>query len=234
MRWALVGLLVLASAACSVGPSGHLTPLPDAGDAGTGGTTGTTGAECGTLSVNVDPLTMDFGRVIVDSTVTQTLVITNTSNCPIALQPLIPRGNSASLFTVTAPQGGPGNWSYGEPIPPNGAVTFQVSFSPTQPSSADETAYIIVAYALAAYINVGLKGLGVSSGLRVNPTGSIQCDHVPLGNSITELITIENWANEPITIYAYLANSGEGAFTIGPCPAMADCPQIVPDGVSTP
>jgi hypothetical protein len=227
MRPVIVALLaLLAGAACSVGSSGHLSPLADAGDGGTGGTTG---GECGTLSVNVDPLTMDFGRVVVHSTVTRTLVITNTSSCPITLQPLLLAGNSASLFTVTIPQGGPENWNYGEPIPPNGAVSFQVSFSPTQPSTADELAYVTVAYAAAAYLNVGLRGLGVSSGLCVTPmTNLISFGDVAPGQSVTKLITIEDCANEPITVSASLDNSD--AFTIGPCPAMANCPQLLPDG----
>jgi hypothetical protein len=179
--------------------------------------------------VSVNPLTIDFGRVVVHSTVTQMLTITNTSICPITLSPLVPEGASASLFTVTV-ESGPENWDYTTPIPPNGAVSLQVSFSPTQLSTTEETATLVVTYAPGMSVDVGLKGLGVSSGLCVNPTSDFKCDHVPLGNSITEIITVENCANEPIIVYAYLDNSGGGAFTIGPCPAMANCQQILPDG----
>jgi hypothetical protein len=223
MRGWIIALLAVVTGACSVGSSGHLTPLPDGGSSGiTGGTSGTSGG-C-SLSLKIDPLTMDFGRVIVHSTVTQTLVITNTSSCPIALSPLVPEGPSASLFTVTA-----GSWNYTTPIPPNGAVSLQVTFSPTQPSSAEEIAQLVVDYAPGWYVDVQLSGLGVASGLCVNPTpGPISFGDVAPGQSVTKLITIEDCANESITLDAFLENSG--AFVIGACPAMANCPQIPPDG----
>jgi hypothetical protein len=239
----IVALLALATAACSVGSSGHLTPLPDGGTRGTsdgtggttggtggttgwattGGTTGNSAGNCGTPSVQVEPLWMNFGHVIVHSTVSKTLTITNTSSCTITLNALAPAGPSASLFSV------PAEYSASTtPIPPGGVVQFPLSFSPTQLSSAEETANLVVTYGSGASVEVDLEGFGVYGGLCVNPTsGPLRFGNVRLGQSVTKLITVGNCANEPFKLYhAWIQDSAGEAFTIGPCPPMANCQPV--------
>jgi hypothetical protein len=221
----VVLLALLAGAACSVGSPGHLTPLGDAGNGTTSGTTGTGGAECGTPSVKVDPLYLDFGRVIVQSTVTLPLTITNTSACPITLSQLELQGESADLFAIPLDSS-----TYTTPIPPGESVRIAVSFSPMQPSTAEEIAQLIVDYAPGMFVSVGLRGLGVSGGLCVAPTSAfLSFGNLAPGQSVTKLITIENCGNETVQFYlAYLRNSDGTAFSVGPCPAMANCTQVLP------
>jgi hypothetical protein len=185
-----------------------------------------TGVTCG---LQVVPTTLDFGNVIAGTTETQTLTVTNSGNCPITLNPLVPMGPSASLFSVTAP-----GYDYTTPIPPGGVVSFAVSFAPTQPSSADENAYLVVASGADNYVNVGLKGFGVKSGLCVSTVPasrppSLSFGHTPLNVSVTDFIYVENCANEAIDLFqSYLDKNCDGAFTVGPCPPMANCQQIIP------
>ena len=186
-------------------------------------------------------MAVNFGEVVVHSSVTRTLAIANTSSCPISLSPLMPQGPSASLFAVSIRGAGdPDAYRYSDPIPPQGTVTFQVSFSLTQPTvaaTAPYSAYLTVNYAPAAFVDVQLSGIGVTNGLCVStspdvtdPPGILYNDVSPYSTVSGESIIIGNCANEPVTILAYLQDSASGAFYVGPCPPMANCQQILPDG----
>jgi hypothetical protein len=234
MRWLLLALLTCA--ACSNGAAGHLTPLGDAGDAG-----GPVedGGECGAPYVQVDTTAIDFGNVVGGSSVSRTLVVTNISSCPVLLDPISPQGISETAFTVTVGSADfTASYQYTDPVPPGGVVNLEVSFLPAQPSAVAYTAYLIVAWGLDRYFNVGLRGFGVRNGLCVstrpfqtNPP-SISFPPVPLNVSVSgPSITVGNCANEPIGLYhSYLEGSDGDAFAVGPCPAMANCQQILPDG----
>jgi hypothetical protein len=149
-----VFLALLSGAACSSGSAGDLTPLGDAGDGGNDG-----GDLVCTFSM-LPAYPIDFGRVVVGSSETKMLIVTNTSDCPTTLSPLVPQGVSASFFSVArASADFTDDYQYTMPIPPNGKVTFAVTFRPPPSSSyADVEAYLTLNFTPGGYINVGLKG----------------------------------------------------------------------------
>ncbi len=176
------------------------------------------------LAIAINPTNIDFGKVIIHSSQSIPLTIYNLSTGDITLSPITPQGVSQSLFTVTPPA----NYSYSDSIPPdpmmaNGKV-FTVTFTPTAQSYADENAYLVVSYAPNKYLNVGLKGFGVKSGLLVttspvatpSTSPNISFGHIPLLQSVTDHITVQNISNQVIKLfYCYLSNSAGGAFTVG-------------------
>jgi hypothetical protein len=154
MRWVLLALL--SCAACLSGSAGDLTPLGDAGDGGSDG--GNLGC---TFSPFLPAYPIDFGRVVVGSSETKILVVTNTSDCPTILSPLVPQGVSASSFSVAiASADFTDDYQYTMPIPPNGKVTFAVTFTRPEGSSpyAAEIAYLTLTLTPGGSIYVGLKG----------------------------------------------------------------------------
>jgi hypothetical protein len=176
------------------------------------------------LALAINPTSLDFKKVIVHSSLTLQLKIFNLSTGAITLSPITPQGVSQSLFTVTPPAG----FSYSTPIPPDptmaNPVTFRVTFTPQTQSYADETAYLVVGYAKDKFINVGLKGFGVKSGLLVStapvatpPTAPyLSFGHIPLLASTTDKITVQNISNQVINLfYCYLSDNAGGAFIVG-------------------
>ncbi len=175
------------------------------------------------LAIALNPTNLDFGKVIVHSSETLTLSIFNLSTGDITLSPITPQGVSQSLFTVTSSPG----FSYTAPIAPDPTmvkpVVFNVTFTPQAQSYADENAYLVVGYAPGKYVNVGLKGFGVKSGLLVSTTPAslatspnLAFGHIPLLSSVTDHITVQNISNQVINLYyCYLSGSAGGAFVVG-------------------
>jgi hypothetical protein len=175
------------------------------------------------LALGVNPTSIDFKKVIVHSSLTLPLKIYNLSTGNITLSPISPQGVSQSLFTVAPADP---TFSYSTPIKPdpNNPTIFNVTFTPKTQSYADETAYLVVGYAKDKFINVGLKGFGVKSGLLVStapvatpPTAPyISFGHIPLLASTTDKITVQNISNQVINLfYCYLSDSAGGAFIVG-------------------
>jgi hypothetical protein len=140
MRRLSLGLLLCA---CSSSSAGDAASLGDAGDGGNDG-----GNPACTFSVQGVPNGIVFGRGVVDSSETETVVIWNTSNCPLTMSPLIPQGPSASYFSVAIVGA----------IPPNGKVTFAITYWPPAPTYADVVAYLTFSFGPDASVVVELKG----------------------------------------------------------------------------
>ena len=198
----------------------------------------------------INPTNIDFGKVIIHSTEVQQLTVKNLSTGPITLSPITPQGIAANLFSIAiasadfVPSGS--IYHYTDPIPANGTVFFQVTFAPTQASYADELAYLVVSYASDKYVNVGLTGFGVKTGLSVTtgPIGTnppqLTFGHIPLNNSVTDFIYVQNISNQTLKLYhSYLSQSDGDVFTVASpgsanCPAPMNCQQINPtDGAYT-
>jgi hypothetical protein len=206
------------------------------------------------IAVALNPTNLDFGKVIIHSTEQLDMVVQNLSTGDITLSPLVPQGISASLFSVAVksadftPSGTA--YNYGTPIPTMGTVHFTVTFAPTQQSYADEIAYLTLTYASDKYVNVGLKGFGVKTGLLVTtgPVGTnppaISFGHIPLNNSVTDYVYVQNISNQTIKLFqSYMDNNAGGIFTVAqpgstdclsapPQPAIPpnNCQQITPGG----
>ena len=141
--------------ACGNGSNGNLRPLGDAG--GDGGSDG----GC-TFSVEVTPdIGISFGQVVPGSSETKPLIVKNMSNCPITLNPLVPQGASAFLFSVAVDSADfTYDYQYTTPIPPNGMVTFAVTLAFPQGWNAygNVTAYLTVTVNdLPGYFDIGLR-----------------------------------------------------------------------------
>jgi hypothetical protein len=191
------------------------------------------------LAVAINPMSIDFGRVIVHSVESRPLTITNLSTGPITLSPIVLNGPSQALFSIAIDTAS-SSYQYSDLVQPGETIHFEVSFSPNQPSPSDENAYLAVTYAGDKFATVGLTGLGVKSGLCVT-TGpvavtppSLFFGNVPLNKSVTGEIYVQNCSNETLKLYAsYLENSGGDVFTatqpgVQPCLSATNCDQITP------
>jgi hypothetical protein len=152
-----VAALAVFVGACSGAPAGQLVP-----DGGIDDGVSADGGACGQLMLPNLGFSggIEFKNVPAGTIATDTLTVTNPLSCPTTLSPIVPQGNSASLFAVAIGSADfTRNYQYSTPIPPGGTVSFEVSFLAPQPCGfADILAYLTLTFTPGGYINVGLKG----------------------------------------------------------------------------
>jgi hypothetical protein len=146
------------------------------------------------LSLALAPGTIDFGKVLVNTTATHPLTLTN--QCGTAISPTLaaPQGTNATLFT-TSPSAG--NLL---PLPDQQAVPLMVSFAPLVASGTPFQAMLAVEF---CYLDggpcspsVGLRGLGVSTCLTFS-LDPLDFGSVPTHQSVTKTVTLSNECTNP-------------------------------------
>jgi hypothetical protein len=169
------------------------------------------------LALSASPPSMDFGKVVIHSTSTQTLTLTNQSTGMVTVAPVATGGNSAALFQIQgALASGP------KSLPPGGTTQLQVSFAPQRQSYGEEVAYLVATYADNRQVLVGLKGFGVTTALSVQPT-RLSFGDIPVDQTYTQTVTVTNVSSLPVRVTtAWIDRPGQpAAFT-------TSGPQILP------
>ncbi len=155
------------------------------------------------IGLGVNPTSLDFGKVVIHSSVKKTLTLTNLSTGDITVAQVASGGPSAGLFLL---QGDLANGP--KSLSPAETTQLDVSFSPQRPSSADEIAYLVFSYADGHQALVGLKGFAVASALVVQPTG-LSFGAIPINQSYAQTLTVANVTEQPVELlHAWIDNLG--------------------------
>lgn len=162
------------------------------------------------LDVTVVPPAIDYGNVVVNTTLTRSVLVTNAGALNLTIAPFTVIGNNPSLFTIqgydaTQPQ----------PLNAGASQTISVQFAPVLPSTSDYTAAFALSFCDGCQeTTVSLRGDGVSSGLQITPN-PLSFGFVPVGQTVTQSVTVQNVANQVIAINGVDLNDTTGAFGQG-------------------
>ncbi len=148
-------------------------------------------------ALSLSPTSMSFGNVVVGSSGSQALKMTNTGTATLTISQASVTGTAFSLSGATFPLN----------INPGASSSLTVAFAPTTTGSASET-LTIASNAPNSPASVALSGSGVQSALTANPS-SFNFGNVLVGSSGTQTITLSNSGTASVTISAASA-SGTG------------------------
>lgn len=142
----------------------------------------------GDASIALSAQAVDFGRILIGRSSTQTVVLTNTGAQDVALSGSTVTGPGfAAASTPPALNPCP---SVGGVLPPGGSCTLSISFSPTG-TGAKQGTLSVTTSAIASPLLVTLTGNGVAPALAVTPT-SLDLGSVALGSSASLSLTLRN------------------------------------------
>lgn len=111
--------------------------------------------------IAVDPVSLDFGAVLIDQTsITQTVTISNTGEANLYIQSVAITGTSAGMFAVV-PGGTCGNAPF--TVAPDGSCTVDVSFTPSAAGTQSAALAIQSDDPDAATLQVALSGAGTQA-----------------------------------------------------------------------
>lgn len=145
--------------------------------------------------VQVDPASIDFGNVLVDTTESAKVEITNSGTEASAVRILPLTGQSAEHYRIDLPAGtNDGTFLLGG----GEAAEIDVTFSPTV-SGRKLAAFTVEPCEVCQPVNVTLSGNALDSGLIVEPT-SIDFGAVNPGASVSRDVTFKNVGNRQIQI----------------------------------
>ncbi len=155
-------------------------------------------------SLTFSPTSLDFGTLLVGSTSTLSIQVTNTSTTPAIFNGIAATGD----YTLSESCPTPGN-----SLAPAASCTIKATFAPTQ--SGTRSGAIKVASSLSNLpLTIPLTGIGAQSHLQANPA-SLDFGSLTLGASADLTLTLSNSGTAPITKLA-LAITGD--YTIAtPC-----------------
>ena len=191
--------------------SSYTTPATIASDNGStfrvvvSNSAGSTTSNAATLTVSapaigVNPTSISFGNVVVGSTLSQSLIISNTGNATLTITQINVTGATFSASGYTLPLS----------INAGQQTTITVAFLPAAVSSVSGSVSI-VSNAPTSPTSVALSGSGIASTLTlgINPT-SLSFGNVLTGTtSATQNVTITNTGNSSVTI-SQITVSGAG------------------------
>ncbi|MDF1565497.1 MAG: choice-of-anchor D domain-containing protein [Deltaproteobacteria bacterium] len=146
-------------------------------------------------AVAVTPQALDFGNVIVETLKTLSITVSNTGTdaAGVRLRPLT--GQSAAQFEMTAPAGTSGEVFL---LEAGNEATIDVTYSPAL-TGRHLAAFTIEPCDACQPVNVNLSGVGIESGLVVEPA-SIDFGAVNPGSTLTRPITFRNIGNRQVQI----------------------------------
>ncbi len=158
------------------------------------------------LTLSVDPTTVDFGQVVVHSSPVQVVTVTNSSLLAVGVTPGAIAGEAASLFVVdqTAPF----------TVAPNSSTTIHVTYSPLV-SSTEDTADFTLNLSQGSSVEIALRGMALLNGLRITPD-PLDFGSFDPSTSGSLALTLANVGNEDIDVSSVaVVNPGSpAAFSI--------------------
>ena len=186
-----------------------------------------------TTTLAIDPRNVDFRNVVVGTTRTINVTLTNDSDVDADVEYIAGNNvkncaagpNDPSVFCVRFPDS---NLDDGNrfPLAPGESVDVEVEFAPTVAGTRSDGTFTLKPCASAACeTRVSLTGVGVEAGLRCRPA-SLDFGQVNPGSSSSLSITCENIANEQVTLISWATTpESSDAFSV-----EASRPQVLNEG----
>ncbi len=155
--------------------------------------------------LRIQPNNVIFGDVPVNTTATQSITLSNGGNAPLILSTPVLQAGANQGFAVTVPP----RLTLG----PNESTTFQVSFTPNQPGTAN--GLVLVASNVPAQ-NITLAGNGIAPTANLVTT-SVDFGLVPTGQPApSRTVTISNTGTAPLNITSMSISGGAlNGFSLG-------------------
>ena len=162
-----------------------------------------------TLSLSVTPSSLSFGSVVVGSSATQNVTLTNTGNSAVTVSSANLTGSGFSVGTPTLPV----------TIAAGQSQQVSIRFAP-QTSGTTTGSVSFVSNATNSPTVVSLSGTGTAPAtppqISVSP-GSISFGSVPVNTTATQPVTVSNTGGTVLTI-SQVTTSGNGFTESGPVP----------------
>lgn len=160
----------------------------------TGGTASTTTGSC--VAPDIDPLppTLDFGNILVGTSLTNTLTLNNQGNANLQVTSISILGGLP--FTIISQN------CTGSPIPPSGSCSIDIQFSPVNPGNYADTLSILSNDPDESTLNIPLSGNGVTALLNayaINLTGGNGNGLWEIGENVSVSPTWENPGTTDVT-----------------------------------
>jgi hypothetical protein len=170
-----------------------------------------------TACLHALPQAVDFNKVLIGNTPTVSLEVTNCGDVDLGISDSL-SGTSATPFSVVFPLG----WNDSSLLPPdpgaNHPLRIAVTYSPSQPSYANDAAslqlYGFIAGELFASLVIPLTGFAVSPGVVITPNPIPDCA-AAVGQTTQFSVTMENLSNAPIAFF-YIDFQSGGPFAFAP------------------
>ena len=150
------------------------------------------------LSVALVPQQIDFGNVVVNTTATQSLAMTNNSMIDVDVTIGTLKGTDPLLFASVPAAGTVVTLKNGE------TTSVTVQYTPLVASPTQNQAYFsmkLCSSGTGCEPLVSLRGTAVSTGLSVLPS-ALDFGFVPPGRAVPKFVTLANVANAPIHLTA--------------------------------
>ena len=164
-----------------------------------------------TVSIAVDSDQLDFGNVVIDTTATVELRVTNESAVDTSIslheltnaRPCTDR-TAADVFCIRSSEHPPGDTFE---LLAGGSTTLEVLFTPTVVDLTVEGQVVLRGCEdPECETQFSLRGRGVESGLRCDPP-QLDFGVVPVGRCSTRTVSCANTANEQITIVSWSSDA---------------------------
>jgi len=178
-----------------------------------------TGTGLGIPNIAVSPSPLDFGSVIVGSSLMKPLTVSNDGTSPLVISSITISGVDAGMFTQT---------NDCTTVAPAGSCTIQVTFTPGSEGGKTGTATINSNDPDAPALNVILTGTGLVPDIAVDPL-SLAFGVVPVGSPSTKSLTVSNTGGAPLLVGPItISGTDAGMFT-----QTNDCTTVAPAGSCT-
>ncbi len=148
----------------------------------------------GTACLHLSASALDFGNVVVGTSATQTLTLTNCGNVDLDVTPSAIEGGSAAAFSLAGPF----------PITVKVSDTFDlvVTYAPLSPTPQDAAYFILSLTSLTPSLSntITLVGGAILSNLALTPNPLHCANSIPAGSSIAFPLHIANQGNATVVV----------------------------------
>ncbi len=156
-------------------------------------------------TLGANPGSFDFSNVLVGSSSSKSITLTNSGNKTITIGSITAAGAGFSASGVAA----------GQTIASGGTATLVASFAPAKAGAASGTV-TITSTATNSPLVIALSGTGTQGALSANPA-SIDFGNVPVGNTATVNVTLTNAGTANVSIStASASGTGFSMSTLSP------------------
>ncbi len=170
-------------------------------------------------ALTVSPQVVNFGDVVIHTSVSRTITVTNISAFALMITPSAVQGPTGMAFSVgrTDPF----------PLGAGQAIEVTATYAPVVPSAADSAQFALTPN-IGPPIAVSLLGIALESGLQTSPS-FLDFSFVAPGQAPTKTVRLVNVGNIPVTIAAVVL-----AASVGQSSAAYSIPAGLPSGAGTP